>query len=77
MIPDWTNICTIIIYLIVCVGLTLFEAGGGGPLPKNGPQWHAYRDGHLPGLPQLSREFNQLLKVGARHDTIQALNDTT
>nr|XP_032525859.1 uncharacterized protein LOC116776710 [Danaus plexippus plexippus] len=47
---------------IFAFGLTLFEAGGGGPLPKNGPQWHAYRDGHLPGLPQLSREFNQLLK---------------
>ncbi|RVE51595.1 hypothetical protein evm_003727 [Chilo suppressalis] len=45
-----------------CESLTLFEAGGGGPLPKNGQQWHDYRDGKLPDLPNLSREFNQLLK---------------
>ncbi|KAM3955418.1 wee1-like protein kinase [Aphomia sociella] len=47
---------------IFAFGLTLFEAGGGGPLPKNGQQWHDYRDGKLPDLPNLSREFNQLLK---------------
>ncbi|KAH9628069.1 hypothetical protein HF086_018285 [Spodoptera exigua] len=35
------------------IGLTLFEAGGGGPLPKNGQQWHDYRDGKLPELPKL------------------------
>ncbi|KOB70082.1 Sid-1-like protein2 [Operophtera brumata] len=44
------------------IGLTLFEAAGGGPLPKNGPEWHAFRDGKLPDLPALSRDFNQLLK---------------
>ncbi|KAL4712144.1 hypothetical protein ACJJTC_011005 [Scirpophaga incertulas] len=47
---------------IFAFGLTLFEAAGGGPLPKNGQQWHDYRDGKLPDLPDLSREFNQLLK---------------
>ncbi|KAL0852213.1 hypothetical protein ABMA28_000432 [Loxostege sticticalis] len=47
---------------IFAFGLTLFEAGGGGPLPKNGQQWHDYRDGKLPDLPNVSREFNQLLK---------------
>ncbi|XP_028178919.1 wee1-like protein kinase, partial [Ostrinia furnacalis] len=47
---------------IFAFGLTLFEAGGGGPLPKNGQQWHDYREGKLPDLPGLSREFNQLLK---------------
>ncbi|XP_053621818.1 wee1-like protein kinase [Plodia interpunctella] len=47
---------------IFAFGLTLYEAGGGGPLPKNGQQWHDYRDGKLPELPNLSREFNQLLK---------------
>ncbi|VVD04707.1 unnamed protein product [Leptidea sinapis] len=45
------------------IGLTLFEAGGGGPLPKNGQEWHDLRDGKLPDLPNISREFNQLLKV--------------
>ncbi|KAJ8706390.1 hypothetical protein PYW08_011016 [Mythimna loreyi] len=47
---------------IFAFGLTLFEAGGGGALPKNGQQWHDYRDGKLPELPKLSREFNQLLR---------------
>ncbi|XP_013136408.1 PREDICTED: wee1-like protein kinase 2 [Papilio polytes] len=47
---------------IFAFGLTLFEAGGGGPLPKNGQQWHDYRDGKLPHLPNLSKEFNELLK---------------
>ncbi|XP_045508636.1 wee1-like protein kinase isoform X2 [Colias croceus] len=47
---------------IFAFGLTLFEAGGGGALPKNGPKWHDIRDGKLPDLPNLSREFNQLLK---------------
>ncbi|XP_050664678.1 wee1-like protein kinase [Leptidea sinapis] len=47
---------------IFAFGLTLFEAGGGGPLPKNGQEWHDLRDGKLPDLPNISREFNQLLK---------------
>ncbi|XP_052749006.1 wee1-like protein kinase isoform X1 [Galleria mellonella] len=47
---------------IFAFGLTLFEAGGGGSLPKNGQLWHDYRDGKLPELPNLSREFNQLLR---------------
>lgn len=47
---------------IFAFGLTLYEAGGGGPLPKNGPEWHAIRDGQLPDLSHCSREFNQLLK---------------
>ncbi|PZC71188.1 hypothetical protein B5X24_HaOG213931 [Helicoverpa armigera] len=42
---------------IFAFGLTLFEAGGGGALPKNGQQWHDYRDGKLPELPNLSREY--------------------
>ncbi|CAH2101668.1 unnamed protein product [Euphydryas editha] len=47
---------------IFAFGLTLYEAAGGGPLPKNGQEWHDIRDGKLPTLPNLSREFNQLLK---------------
>lgn len=46
---------------IFAFGLTLYEAGGGGPLPKNGQEWHDIRDGKLPDLPNMSREFNQLL----------------
>lgn len=47
---------------IFAFGLTLFEAAGGGPLPKNGPAWHALRDGLLPDLPGLSRELHQLIQ---------------
>ena len=47
---------------IFALGLTMFEAAGGGPLPKNGPEWHEIRDGNLKDLPY-SREFNDLLKV--------------
>ncbi|XP_052738786.1 SID1 transmembrane family member 1 [Bicyclus anynana] len=47
---------------IFAFGLTLYEAGGGGALPMNGPEWHDIRDGKLPDLPALSRDFNQLLK---------------
>ncbi|XP_073965291.1 wee1-like protein kinase [Choristoneura fumiferana] len=46
---------------IFAFGLTLFEAAGGGPLPKNGPAWQSIRDGILPELPNVSREFYQLL----------------
>lgn len=46
---------------IFALGLTVFEAGGGGPLPKNGQDWVAIRKGNLPTLEQCSPEFNQLL----------------
>jgi wee1-like protein kinase len=39
-----------------------FPAGGGGPLPKNGPDWHRLRNGNVPDLPTISREFNDLIK---------------
>lgn len=48
---------------IFSLGITLYEAGGGGPLPKNGPEWHKLRNGEVPDLPNLSREFNDLIKV--------------
>lgn len=48
---------------IFALGLTMYEAGGGGPLPKNGPEWHDIRNGNLQELPQYSRDFNELLKV--------------
>lgn len=48
---------------IFSLGITLYEAAGGGPLPKNGPEWHRLRDGDVPDLPNLSREFNDLIKL--------------
>ena len=42
----------------------MFVYQGGGPeLPKNGAEWHAIRQGALPDLPQMSPDFNNLLKV--------------
>lgn len=48
------------------LGLTIYQAGGGHNLPRNGPQWHSIRDGDLPSLPHLSAELNQLLKVSTK-----------
>lgn len=48
---------------IFSLGLTVYECGGGGPLPKNGPEWHEIRNGNLKDLPQYSRDLNELLKV--------------
>lgn len=50
---------------IFALGLTLYEAAGGGPLPKNGPVWHDLREDRVPDLPNISREFNKLIKVSA------------
>jgi wee1-like protein kinase len=50
----------------VCVldaGLTIYEAGGGGALPKNREEWHTVRQGVLPVLQQCSQDFNKLIKV--------------
>ena len=48
---------------IFALGLTVYEAGGGGPLPKNGPEWHEIRNGNLKELSHYSRDLNDLLKV--------------
>lgn len=53
---------------IFALGLTVYEAGGGGPLPKNGPEWHKIRNGDLNELPQYSRELNDLLKLMVHPD---------
>lgn len=47
---------------IFALGLTMYEAGGSGPLPKNGDEWHEIREGKLKELPY-SRDFNDLIKV--------------
>ncbi|KAK3907459.1 Wee1-like protein kinase [Frankliniella fusca] len=46
---------------IFALGLTMLEAAGAGPLPKNGPQWLELRDGKLPDLPHYCHDFKQLL----------------
>ncbi|XP_058839906.1 wee1-like protein kinase [Topomyia yanbarensis] len=48
---------------IFSLGITLYEAAGGGPLPKNGLGWHVLRNGTFPDLPRISREFNELIKL--------------
>ncbi|XP_025156397.1 wee1-like protein kinase isoform X2 [Harpegnathos saltator] len=48
---------------IFALGLTVYEAGGGGPLPKNGAAWHEIREGYLQELPHYSHDFNGLLKL--------------
>ncbi|CAB3381247.1 Hypothetical predicted protein [Cloeon dipterum] len=47
---------------IFSLGLTIYDAAGAGPLPKNGDDWHAYRDGKLPALPYISSSLNDLIK---------------
>lgn len=48
---------------IFALGLTVYEAGGGGPLPENGPEWQSIRDGNLKELKNYSTDLNELLKV--------------
>jgi wee1-like protein kinase len=55
----------------------MYETGGGGPLPKNGEEWHSIRKGKLKELQLYSRDFNDLLKVrymkGVRHEVFTFL----
>lgn len=48
---------------IFALGLTVFEAAGGGPLQKNGPEWHDMREGKVPELKTISKDLNDLIKV--------------
>jgi wee1-like protein kinase len=48
---------------IFSLGITLYQAGGGGLLPKNGPEWHTLRSENMPILSNLSKDFNDLIKV--------------
>lgn len=48
---------------VFALGLTIYEAGGGGPLPLNGDEWHEIRKGNLKELERYSRDLNELLKV--------------
>jgi wee1-like protein kinase len=55
---------------IFALGLTVYEAAGGGPLPANGPLWVKYREGKLPELLNLSKSMNTLIKVGVKGSTV-------
>ncbi|XP_012539238.1 wee1-like protein kinase 2 isoform X2 [Monomorium pharaonis] len=55
---------------IFALGLTVYEAGGGGPLPKNGSEWHAIRQGKLADLPHCTRDLNNLLKLMISYDPV-------
>ena len=48
---------------VFALGLTVYEAGGGGPLPKNGRVWHDIRDGKLTALSRYGDTLNDLMKV--------------
>lgn len=49
---------------IFSLGITLFEAGTPKLiLPKNGELWHDLREGRVPDIPNISKEFNKLIKV--------------
>ncbi|XP_035212229.1 wee1-like protein kinase isoform X2 [Stegodyphus dumicola] len=47
---------------IFALGLTIYEVCGGGPLPKNGEEWHAIREGKLCYLSYYSKDLNELIK---------------
>lgn len=62
---------------IFSLGITLYEAAGGGPLPKNGPIWHQLRSGGFPELPGVSRDFNELIKLMMHPDPEKRPSSTT
>lgn len=47
---------------VFALGLTIYEAVRGEPLPLNGDEWHAIRNGELAPLPGYSLELQLLLK---------------
>lgn len=53
---------------IFALGLTVYEAAGGGPLKKNGPEWHEIREGKIPDLQHCSKELNDLIKQMTHSD---------
>ncbi|CAG0892826.1 unnamed protein product [Darwinula stevensoni] len=48
---------------IFSLGLSIYEAASGSPLPKNGEKWQELRSGLLPYLSQYTKDFNDLLRV--------------
>jgi wee1-like protein kinase len=52
-------------------GATLYEVAWGHELPKNGPEWHAIRDGDLQELPHLDGLLRDLIKQMLHRDPAQ------
>lgn len=71
---DFSHLCKADIFSL---GITLFEAAGGGPLPKNGAEWHKLRTGQVPRLSHLSAEFNDLIALMTHPDPTQRPSATT
>ncbi|XP_037957827.1 wee1-like protein kinase [Teleopsis dalmanni] len=59
------------------LGITLYEAAGGGPLPMNGPEWHNLRNGNVPYISTISKEFNDLIKLLTHPDPEQRPSSTS
>lgn len=57
---------------IFALGLTVLEAAGSGPLPKNGPLWHSIRRAEIPKLKQnLPPDMLDLIKSMIDPDAAQ------
>ena len=48
--------------------MTIFEAGGGGLLPKDGHEWHSVGNNKLGELERYSADLNNLISEMANSD---------
>ncbi|KAK7083113.1 Mitosis inhibitor protein kinase wee1 [Halocaridina rubra] len=55
---------------VFALGLTMYEAARGKPLPLNGEEWHKIRNAELEPLPGYSVEFQKLLKQMVHPDPV-------
>lgn len=55
---------------IFALGLTIYEAARGEPLPLNGDEWHAIRNGQLEPLRGYSTDMQSLLKHMVQTDPV-------
>ncbi|KAK7075688.1 Mitosis inhibitor protein kinase wee1, partial [Halocaridina rubra] len=55
---------------VFALGLTMYEAARGKPLPLNGEEWHKIRNAELEPLPGYSVEFQKLLKQMVHLDPV-------
>lgn len=62
---------------IFALALTIYLAGGGPDLPRNGEEWHEIRRGHLKTLDHISPEMNSLLKLMIDPETSKRPSATT
>ncbi|GFS73577.1 wee1-like protein kinase [Nephila pilipes] len=56
---DYKNLSKVDIFAL---GLSIYEVCGGGPLPKNGENWHSIREGHICYFSYYTKELNNLIK---------------